>query len=641
MQFWNDWEIQLLVLLSFTLQIFLFFTGVFRRCSTSMLLRLPIWLAYLGADIVAVYALGFMSRREDTASRCHGRDATEAASHPLVFFWAPFLLIHLGGQDTITAFAMEDNNLWLRHLLNLVVQVGLALYVFWSSSLRHDLQLLAAAIFVSLAGIIKYWERIWALKSASQGGLRSSTLSEQKQQLPQVNLEDVTYSGIVRFALHTTVVVRGFFAGFTLTELEDDHSGNFLTDFDIYYTDQAQKVVEMELGIMYDDLYSKAIVLRTWSGVMLRFVSQLSTVVAFGIFIASSKQRHGGVDVGITYVLFIGVFFLEICSMIMMMMSPWTWEFLEARKCHMPARMSWYVLSTVFPSTRALWSNSIGQYNLLSSYIRDQSGFFKLLAKVMVVVGLDKMWSDFRHSSRIKANTKEILACVQHQVKPFFYSRRVIKTGPQTNRPDLGPTLKILLGLPLEYAILTLHLFTDLLLSDCVPGNADYDPTQSHHLKDMSEKLSNYMIYLLVVNPSMLPVTGTAREALAQVSKAIRDCRFNNKKDIRDEVVKGETGKFAGIQQLEVVKSILDHVGPLPLHDTLLATRDTWVGLLLYVAGKSRAAARQRSQLKREGVCIPQTQIDRTNCTQSSISSRWSILLNHPSSLTRIEKVNQ
>lgn len=45
-------------------------------------------------------------------------------------FWAPFLLVHLGGPDTITAYSLEGNELWLRHLLNLVVQVGVAFYVF-------------------------------------------------------------------------------------------------------------------------------------------------------------------------------------------------------------------------------------------------------------------------------------------------------------------------------------------------------------------------------------------------------------------------------------------------------------------------------------------------------------------------------
>ena len=79
----NDWEIQLLVLLSFAIQIFLFFTGGLRRYGTNVLISLSIWIAYLGADTVAVYALGYLSRQEEDA-------------HSLAFFWAPFLLIHLG-----------------------------------------------------------------------------------------------------------------------------------------------------------------------------------------------------------------------------------------------------------------------------------------------------------------------------------------------------------------------------------------------------------------------------------------------------------------------------------------------------------------------------------------------------------------
>jgi hypothetical protein len=56
-QIWNQWEIQLVVLLSFTLQMFLFFTGCIRRYSTNALLRVFIWLAYVGADMVAATPL--------------------------------------------------------------------------------------------------------------------------------------------------------------------------------------------------------------------------------------------------------------------------------------------------------------------------------------------------------------------------------------------------------------------------------------------------------------------------------------------------------------------------------------------------------------------------------------------------------
>lgn len=48
----------------------------------------------------------------------------------LVAFWAPFLLLHLGGPDTITAFSLEDNELSLRYFLYLGTQLFASAYVF-------------------------------------------------------------------------------------------------------------------------------------------------------------------------------------------------------------------------------------------------------------------------------------------------------------------------------------------------------------------------------------------------------------------------------------------------------------------------------------------------------------------------------
>ena len=72
------------------------------------------------------------------------------------FLWAPFLLLHLRGEDTITTLSMENNNLWLRHFLNLVVQVTLTLYDIWKFS-----DIIAATIIV--AALIKYGEQTSAL----------------------------------------------------------------------------------------------------------------------------------------------------------------------------------------------------------------------------------------------------------------------------------------------------------------------------------------------------------------------------------------------------------------------------------------------------------------------------------------------
>jgi hypothetical protein len=65
LEIWNLWEIQLKVLTSFVLQLFLFVTGSLRRRNISGPLRVSIWLAYVGADLVAVYALGLFSQYEE------------------------------------------------------------------------------------------------------------------------------------------------------------------------------------------------------------------------------------------------------------------------------------------------------------------------------------------------------------------------------------------------------------------------------------------------------------------------------------------------------------------------------------------------------------------------------------------------
>lgn len=80
-------------------------------------------------------------------------------------FWAPFLLLHLGGPDTITAYSLEDNELWRRHALTLVTQVTTTVYVVLRCWTSTPLNLLALPIFV--AGIIKSGERIWVLRYAS------------------------------------------------------------------------------------------------------------------------------------------------------------------------------------------------------------------------------------------------------------------------------------------------------------------------------------------------------------------------------------------------------------------------------------------------------------------------------------------
>ncbi|KAK1576298.1 hypothetical protein Q3G72_012738 [Acer saccharum] len=81
----------------------------------------------------------------------------------------------MGDPDTITAYLLEDNELWLRHLLGLVVHVGVAFYVFLRSWGNCALTFIAIPIFIT--GIIKYGERTFMLRSSSAQRFKNSLLS--------------------------------------------------------------------------------------------------------------------------------------------------------------------------------------------------------------------------------------------------------------------------------------------------------------------------------------------------------------------------------------------------------------------------------------------------------------------------------
>jgi hypothetical protein len=106
-----------------------------------------LWLAYLSADSVAIFTLGHILVQPEP-------------QHQLVSFCAPFLLVHLGGQDaTITALSKQDNELWLRHLLSLVTQVAIAGYVVAKVSWQ-DHRLTAAMLLISLNWVAHYLSRV-------------------------------------------------------------------------------------------------------------------------------------------------------------------------------------------------------------------------------------------------------------------------------------------------------------------------------------------------------------------------------------------------------------------------------------------------------------------------------------------------
>ncbi|KAK7859399.1 hypothetical protein CFP56_006900 [Quercus suber] len=239
---WNNWELRVLALVSLTLQLFLLHLDSRRRYSVKTRFKIILWFFYLSADSVATVALGVISNNQGNSCNCKGSQL----QNELTAFWAPFLLLHLGGQDTITAYAVQDNELWSRNLLGLVVQSVMALYIFLLSWKVNWLSLLT--ILMLLAGFIKYAERIWVMRLANCG---PSTPSARKP---------VAEPTIEEEAL-------GLFKYFIKVIHARELSGHFDSTF------HGWKVIEVELGYAYDAYYTKAPLFFTAWGFIFRFLS--------------------------------------------------------------------------------------------------------------------------------------------------------------------------------------------------------------------------------------------------------------------------------------------------------------------------------------------------------------------------------
>ncbi|XP_062225018.1 uncharacterized protein LOC133923775 [Phragmites australis] len=248
---WNHWATQILVLLSLALQVVLLLLAGIRRGEASTVPKLLLWLAYQLADSTAIYTIGHLSISA-TADR-----------HQLVAFWAPFLLLHLGGPDNITAYSLQDNELWLRHLLTLVVQVLGTAYVLYKHIAGNGSLVVLASILMFAVGVVKYGERTWALRRGNMDSIRGSLKKQPPSKHTHFHPQD---QGLDKeeFQLrraHTLfhICKRAIVDSSVNIDSDDHDTSEKLGRQRARYM---WLLMEMELSLMYDILYTKAAVIH-------------------------------------------------------------------------------------------------------------------------------------------------------------------------------------------------------------------------------------------------------------------------------------------------------------------------------------------------------------------------------------------
>jgi hypothetical protein len=504
---WREWGIQVLVLLSFALQVILLITAEIRRLNHSGLLKAIVWSAYVMADSTAIYALGhmFVTRR--------------SPEHQLMAFWAPFLLLHLGGQDNITAYAIEDNRLWLRHLQAFGVQTAAAAFVLYEFFiLGGDSMILCAAILMIVTGFLKYGERVWALKCASASNLlnknyRSGLTRMRPYLVVPAELKDT--EDLLRIAHFLLNIPKKFFErplGKTLQDRVQWHGP--------VAREKLFSLTEMQLALMHDVLYSKAEVMHTWYGLSIRIISWASTAVAFVLF-HWSGHRHGysRADVAITYALLVGAIVLETISLLRFIFS--SWALADMRRFR---RM-------VLCEERRYWSNSMGQHNLFEVYGAIKTSRRSRIARRM---GYEDWWNTRTYSRRIPVS-KQMKAYlgdqffklyVGHQrgrlhfiMKQFIYNQAI-------NYSKEAPAARY------DECIVVWHIATNVYLR-WYKKLAEAQEQVKKELVETIEVLSNYMLFILVARPSMLPKFDSPSH-YAQVCYDIAENKFDSVSALRD-----------------------------------------------------------------------------------------------------------
>ncbi|KAL6843031.1 hypothetical protein ACP4OV_027344 [Aristida adscensionis] len=507
---WEKWQLRLLVLASLFLQYFLFFAALLRKCRIPVWFRSLVWLAYECCDVVAIYALATLFNRhkkEEWAS-------THPTSGDLDVLWAPILLLHLGGQDGITAYSIEDNELWRRHFLIAVSQITVAIYVFRKSWWSGDQRLLRAAILLFIPGIFKCLEKPLALKNASissivnaSGSWLEKDLREDDDLRNDVNkiksLEKyvTAAANFVREEDKRPAAAAAAAAAKPYGHKVKDQPFHLFVDLGYPYpvrlrnlqymarrtamraaSSKAHGRVRAALSWAFDRLYTKH---KASFGGLLRAAAVVLTFVDIGLFQASHRAAapaaayYDPADVKVTYVV--------LCCTAAL-------EFLSA--C--------FVLGSGLPPP----DDRAAQYSLIGYLARNgRRRWLRRLARMAWCRdALDRRWctepgeptagvTERVHGHVFRGWKDDV--CDVAGYRRFNDSRGQLTLRREECGSGGGGThLERSLRMPFDESVLLWHLATDFCYYDHVDAGGE--------LTRRSRAISNYMAYLLFVKPEML-----------------------------------------------------------------------------------------------------------------------------------------
>ncbi|KAM0884916.1 hypothetical protein ACQ4PT_030692 [Festuca glaucescens] len=550
----NSWVFPAVALSSLAAHLILvFFSGIRRRKAYGVS-RFFVWLAYQVNNWAPTYVLGNLYI--DTTPH----------EKQLYAFWVPFLLLHLARPDNVSAYSMDDTS--GRVMLFVPLQSFGAVTILYryihmdttAGTLRP-----ASWIMLSLA-IFKYAESAMALSRGDLNSIRSS-FKRTSRETEGHSVEDD--EGLLLVAHDHLDICKGAF-------------GDHPVDMDI--RQQAEefgwktmcKVVEMELSLMYDLMYTKAAMVHTWGGYGIRVVSPVLTVVALSLFWL--RYREEGLqsrDVDISYILLGTTLVLDVAWLLRAIGSTWAHAFFQGTRWHWVKHavicggrwkrirrlvVSLELLRDKEPSSYRVWSGPIGQHNLLRDF-RDTERWSSKLAKS---IRLEESWNEHCYSGPGVGLDLSREVAVRDVLFERIWSLILVPAHDPMAQPPIGHQRRRDLDQALSFdpqigeVVIIWHIATVVFLC-----HAKEDTPASEwpaEVEEVIRAVSDYMLFLIAIRPSMIP--GLKLRSLYEATRAALNALWSDM----------PTSPTSGVDEKKLVLILRDKV--VTLHEWSLTLSD-------------------------------------------------------------------
>ncbi|KAL8154407.1 hypothetical protein V2J09_012167 [Rumex salicifolius] len=543
---WDTWDLRSFLILSFSFQCILIMMASMRKRTSNRLLLGLICLAYLLADWASYYAIGLIPKSGHEVDKYRDLHA----------FWAPFLLLHLGGPNTIAGFSVEDNELWKRSVLHFFVQAGMTLYIIYRALPSNPL-------------------RILALYYASMEKFRSSVAKDFGTNLQSLVIKKPAHGDLrpqqkpteVQRVIDSYILFQRYKRVLGSLPIKFDHNleqtKNYLLA--VLSPNEAFMEMEIQMNLAYDIFYTKMwLIIEQNIGKAIHPFSLCCEATALVLWSLTDKSGYRDIDIHLTHTLVVGAVLVHVISFFKLILS----DLMIPRLAKVRFVTDSFNKTLSFRRHRygelffSRWSRTMSQLNLMDYISKDLHKTEDVKQRVLKHIK--------RAATYANSQGKAEEMCMQIG----FYMHQVYE----------WEDLKVILTCAgLVDALLVCHLATELLYKE----DPSYEST-------VAVQISQYLMCLLVDEPMMVGSEGVGIKTImfedtCEYMKTIytreESARVSNvKKELEEIKVKqgGTTMRRSMLTYAHYIKNYLKSMSSTEVAKDIV--EDIWVELLCHMA---------------------------------------------------------